>query len=99
MAALDLKDAYYSVRVDPAYQKYLKFFYRGKLYKYLTLPNGLATCPRKFTKLSKPPLAKFREMHHIISGYLEDFCLQGHTYVSCAIIMLLIQLKPLTALV
>ena len=61
MATLDLKDAYYSGRVDPAYQKYLKFFYKGKLYKYLALPNGLATCPRKFTKLMKPPLAKLRD--------------------------------------
>ncbi len=76
MATLDLK--------DPAYQKYLKFFYKGKLYKYLALPNGLATCPRKFTKLMKPPLAKLREMHHVISGYIDDFYLQGHTYVRCA---------------
>ncbi|XP_028415485.1 uncharacterized protein LOC114538507 [Dendronephthya gigantea] len=84
MATLDLKDAYYSVKVDPAYQKYLKFFYRNKLYKYLALPNGLATCPRKFTKLMKPPLAQLRERHHIISGYIDDFYLQGHTYARCA---------------
>jgi hypothetical protein len=31
----------------------------------------------------KPPLAKLRrEMHHIYSGYIDDFYLQGHTYES-----------------
>ena len=47
-----------SVKVHQAYRKYLTFFYRRKLYKYLALPNGLSTCPQKFTKLMKPPLAK-----------------------------------------
>ena len=54
------------------------------MYKYLALPNGLAICPRKFTKLMKPPLAKLRGRHHVISGYIDDFYLQGYTYASCA---------------
>ena len=35
MASLDLKDAYYSVRIHPNFQKYLKFTYNGTLYKYI----------------------------------------------------------------
>ena len=31
MASLDLKDAYYSVRIHPNFQKYLKFTYNGTL--------------------------------------------------------------------
>ena len=54
MASIDLKGAYYSVPIATADQKYLKFQWRGKLYKYVCFPNGLAFCPRKFTKLLKP---------------------------------------------
>ena len=54
MASVDLKDAYYSVPVAVAHQKYLKFEWAGKLYQFTCFPNGLAFCPRKFTKLMKP---------------------------------------------
>ena len=54
MASIDLKDACYSVPIAIADQKYLKFQWRGKRYKYVCFPNGLAFCPRKFTKLLKP---------------------------------------------
>ena len=82
MASLELKYAYYSVKVDPQYQKYLKFTYHGTMYKYTALPNGLSICTRNFTKLMKPPLAKIRVMNHILSGYIVDFYLQVSSY-SC----------------
>ena len=85
MASLDLKDAYYSVRIHPDFQKYLKFTYHGLLYQYTVFPNGLSTCPRKFTKMMKPPLSHLRLLNHIISGYIDDFYLQGSTYLRCAI--------------
>ena len=58
--------------------------YNNKLYKYTALPNGLSTCPRALTKLMKPPLATLRVLNHIISGYIDDFYLQGNTYHCCA---------------
>ena len=85
MASLDLKDAYYSVRIHSDFQKYLKFTYHGLLYQYTVFPNGLSTCPRKFTKMMKPPLSHLRFLSHIISGYIGDFYLQGSTYNRCAI--------------
>ena len=85
MASLDLKDAYYSVRIHPDFQKYLKFTYHGLLYQYTVFPNGLSTCPRKFTKMMKPPLSHLRLLNHIISGYIDDFYLQGSSYRKCAI--------------
>ena len=33
MAKVDIKDAYHSVLILPEYQKYLKFYFRGKLYQ------------------------------------------------------------------
>ena len=57
MASIDLKDAYYSVKMDPLYQKYLTFSFGNDLYQFTVFPNGLSTCPRQFTKLLKPALA------------------------------------------
>ena len=82
MASLDLKDAYYSVRIHPDFQKYLKFAYQGLQYQYTVFPNGLSSWIRKFTKMMKPPLS---HLSHIISGYIGDFYLQGSTYNRCAI--------------
>ena len=80
---MDLKDAYYSVKVSSKFQKYLKFFHEGKLYKFTAWPNGLSPCPRKFTKILKPPFANLRLLGHIIRGYLDDSFLQGKTYDAC----------------
>ena len=44
MATIDLKDAYYSVKIHPDNQKYLKFKYEGVLYAYTAYPNSLASC-------------------------------------------------------
>ena len=67
MAKIDIKDAYYSIPILPEHQKFLKFSLQGKLYKFTRLPNGL--CPRKCTKLIKPPLAKLRLDYVKIEAY------------------------------
>ena len=44
--SLDLRDAYYSVHMTEKSQNFLKFEWKGQLYKYTAFPNGLACCPR-----------------------------------------------------
>ena len=83
MASIDLKDAYYSVKVDPLYQKYLKFSFGNDLYQFTAFPNGLSTCPRQFTKLLKPALAYLRVEGYIIMAYIDDLYLQGRTLEEC----------------
>ena len=83
MASVDLKDAYYSVPIAAAHQKYLKFEWGGKLYQFTCFPNGLAFCPRKFTKLMKPAYAVLRQLGHINSPYIDDSYLQGGSYEEC----------------
>ena len=83
MASIDLKDAYYSVKVDPLYQKYLKFSFDNDLYQFTAFPNGLSTCPRQFTKLLKPALAYLRVEGYIIMAYIDDLYLQGRTLEEC----------------
>ena len=42
MASIDLKDVYYNVKLSSEFQKYLKFFHEGKLFKFTAWPNGLS---------------------------------------------------------
>ena len=79
LASIDLKDAYNSVPIHSDYIKYLKFFWIGQLYKFLVLPNGLCSEPRKFTKLIKPPNSILRMEGHIIAIYIDDLINVGHT--------------------
>ena len=83
MASVDLKDAYYSVPIAVSDQKYLKFKWGGKLYQFTCFPNGLALCPRKFTKLMKPAYSVLRQLGHINSPYIDDSYLQGGSYEEC----------------
>jgi hypothetical protein len=80
MATLDLKDAYYCVKIDHDSQKYLRFVHNKKLYKYTVYPNGLASCPRHFTKLMKPMLCALREQGHIIIIFIDDLLILATSY-------------------
>ncbi|XP_068690529.1 uncharacterized protein [Montipora foliosa] len=83
MCSVDLKSAYYSVAIAPSDQKYLKFSWRGKLYQFTCFPNGLAFCPRKFTKLLKPVYSTLRNLGHLSVAYIDDSYLQADTYELC----------------
>ena len=83
MASLDLKDAYYSLPIKKAHRKFLRFFWRDKLYEFTCLPNGLACAPRLFTKTLKPVLATLHKMGHISAAHIDDCYLQSQTYEQC----------------
>ena len=83
MAYIELKDAYYCVPLDKEHQKYLKFQWNGCLYQCTCYPNGLACCPRKFTKLPKPVYYTLRQAGHLSTGYIDDSYLQGTSYDQC----------------
>ena len=85
MATLDLKHAYHSVKIDEKYQRYLKFKHERELFKYTCYPNGLAPCPRRFTKLFKPPLSYLRQRGCYVVGYIDDFFTKGDTKIRCKI--------------
>ena len=73
MTSLDIKDAYYSVFVEESVQKYFSLLWNKKLYKF---------CPRWFTKLPKPPLAKLKEKRPdllVCIVHIDDICLLGRS--------------------
>ena len=83
MAKLDVKDAYYSISILEKHQKYLKFFFGGKLYQFTYLANGLCSGPRKFTKLLKAPLAYLHKRLINIAAYIDDLFTCSPSYVKC----------------
>ena len=83
MATIDLKHAYHSVKIDVRHQRYLKFEHDNVLFQFTCYPNGLAPCPRKFTKLLKPPLSYLREKGCFIVGYIDDFFTKGQSKALC----------------
>lgn len=83
MASLDLKHAYYTIPVAVEHRKFLKFIWGRQLYEFNSLPMGLSSSPRIFTKVMKPVLATLRQMGHTNSGYIDDFYLQGADFLEC----------------
>ena len=83
MAKVDLKGAYYSVPILPEHQKYLKSYFRRKIYLFTCLPNGLCSGLRKFTKLQKPPLFYLRLQQVPVAGFIDDLIKLGRSFVKC----------------
>ena len=83
MASLDLKDAYYSIPIKESHRKFLCFKWRGKIYQFTCLPNGLSCAPRIFTKILKPALATLHSVGHVSVAHIDDCYLQGQTYEKC----------------
>jgi ribonuclease HI len=74
MVKLDLKDAYTVVPIHPDYSKYLTFQHRGIVYQYKSLPFGLCTAPRIFSKLIRYAVEPLRKEGIRLVYYLDDFC-------------------------
>ena len=83
MATIDLKDAYYSVKIGELDTKYLKFWLNYRLLKFVVLQNDLSPGPRKFTKLTKQPLALLRIQEHTVGIYIDDILSVDDTFESC----------------
>ena len=82
-ASIDLKDADESVPIDPHFRKYLSFYWAGRLYQFTSLPNGLSSAPRVFTKLLKPVFSYLRKQGFTNVCYIDDIFLEGDSYEEC----------------
>ena len=83
MASIDWKDAYYSVPVATEFRKYLAFSWKGQMFQYTCLPNGLACAPRLFTKLSKVLFSELRKLGHVSTSYIDDCLLLATSKAAC----------------
>ena len=72
--SLHLKDAYFQIGIHPADRRFLRFCHNG-IWQFKTLPFGLSTSPRVFTKILRPVLA-YAHLHGVrLHMYLDDWLL------------------------
>ena len=77
LTKLDLKDAYLTLPVYQAHQKYLRFQWQDQQWQFKVLPFGLNSAPYTFTKLMKPVVALLRRLGIQIILYLDDMLLMA----------------------
>ena len=74
---IDLKDAYLTVPARECDQKFLCFSWRSRFYSFTSLPFGLSSAPRVFTKLCRLIAAYFRSRSIRLLVYLDDVLLMA----------------------
>ena len=72
MASIDLKDAFYSIKINPEHHKYLKICFDNKIFGFTCLPNGYDPAMRVFTKTTKPIFTNLRSRGHISVTFVDD---------------------------
>ena len=87
MASIDLKDAYYSVKIDGNDTFFLKFLCNSKLLRFAVLPNGLSPGLSKFTEPTKPPLAMLRMQGYTVAIYIDDIIAIHQGFEECPFTM------------
>ena len=65
------------------YRKYLKFYWKGKLYEFCALPFGISSAPRVFTKVVKVIFSQIRSFGISSFFYIDDSLYQDQSYDSC----------------
>ena len=83
MSTIDLKDAYFLIKIHDNSKKYLRFQWKDNLFEFNVLPFGLNTAPYVFTKLMKPVVKLLRCTGNLSTIYLDDLCLVSHCYSDC----------------
>ncbi|MCP3680799.1 MAG: hypothetical protein GY782_11310 [Gammaproteobacteria bacterium] len=77
MVSVDLKDAYFHVSIHPAHRHFLRFVWSGVHLQYVTLPFGLSSAPRVFTKTLLPVIMALRALGVKVYAYLDDLLIVG----------------------
>ena len=73
----DLKDAYYSVSLDPNSQEFIRFHSKGQIYQCLCLCFRLDPAPGLFSKLLKILISLLRKLNVWLIIFLDDILLMA----------------------
>ena len=76
-ASVDLKDAYLHIPIHPTHYRFLAFEYLGVDYHFTSLPFGLSTLPRVFTRVAGAVVAYLRTKGVSVFAYLDDWLVLG----------------------
>ena len=80
----DLKDAFYSIPVHINHQKFFKFEWDLKCFKFTGTPNEYCEAIRLFTKIMEAPFSVLRENGHLSVVFVDDLLPQGDTKEECS---------------
>lgn len=83
LCTVDLKDAYFLIKINKDDRKFLRFQFMDSIYEFNVLPFGLNTAPYVFTKIMKPVIKLLRTCGYLSTIYLDDICLIGSDYQAC----------------
>lgn len=70
---IDLKDAYFHIKIYKGHRKYLRFQFQGIVYQFRALCFGPTSAPRVFTKIVSVVVAWLRQRSIRIASYLDDW--------------------------
>ncbi|KAA6376738.1 MAG: hypothetical protein EZS28_027735 [Streblomastix strix] len=68
----DLQQAYSHLSVSTVLRQYLAFRFKGQTFQYITVPFGISTTPRLFTKVMRVVLAHLRTKVIFTTAYIDD---------------------------
>ena len=83
IASVNLKDAFFTISINEAYQKYFMFEGLEKIYKFIAMSNVFSDAIRVFTKVSKPLYAYLRQQGYMSVIFVVDSYLQDDTKQEC----------------
>ena len=68
----DVESAYCHIPMAKRHRCFLRFRWKGTTYQFKSLPFGLATAPKTFTRTTRPILLKCRKLGIILFIYIDD---------------------------
>jgi hypothetical protein len=75
---IDMKDAYYAIRIDPSDRPYLSFSWGAEVCHFVCLPFGLSSAPFIYSKCMRQIAKYFRSLGIRLIHYLDDWLLLHH---------------------
>ena len=72
MVKVNLKDAYFSIPINPAHHPFLSFQHKAVTYQFNCLPFRLSSVPRIFTKISRSVAAWLRQLGCRMINYIDN---------------------------
>ena len=87
METVDLKDAYYSIKIDGDSTRFLKLLCNAKILKFVVLRSGLSPGLWNFTKLTKPQLAMIRMQAYTIAICIHNVIAIDQSFDECLLIV------------
>lgn len=83
MKKFDLQSGYHHIDIDPCFQQYLGFSWKGNYFCFTVLSFGLTSAPCVFTKCLRPLVKYWRKNNLKVVLYLDDGLIMAMSEAQC----------------